>query len=194
MPSHDAAILNTGAARSGVSTRTAVRVACGIGLMALGAQVRFPVPGTEVPATLQSQAMLLVAFTLRPGEALAVMVGYLGLGVCGWPVFAAGSAGLAGPTGGYLLGFLLAAPLISWMSVRTKGVFGLACAGAVGFTVLFAVGVIWRWAYWSQAGGVPVGLAGMAATGFLPFAPKAAVEILLAGMLVRAVRCSRRGA
>jgi hypothetical protein len=66
---------------------------------ALGAQVRVPVPWSDVPMTLQSLAVLMVGFTLGPVAACSAMLLYLGCGAAGLPVFAPGSAGLFGATG-----------------------------------------------------------------------------------------------
>ena len=79
-------------------------------LIALSAQVAIPIG--PVPITMQTLAVLLVGALLgsRRG-ALSVLV-YLTEGVMGFPFFAGGAAGaayLAGPTGGYLIGFVFAA-------------------------------------------------------------------------------------
>jgi biotin transport system substrate-specific component len=72
------------------------------------------VPFGPVPFTLQTLMLFIIILVLRPGEALAAVAGYLALGALGFPVFAAmrgGLAVLAGPTGGFLLGYLVAAAL-----------------------------------------------------------------------------------
>lgn len=167
-------------------------VTASVAMMALAAQARFPVPGTEVPATLQSFVLLLVAFVLPAGQAFAAMTAYLTLGLFGAPVFASGSPGIWGPTGGFLVGFALCAPLIAFLRGSHPSAVRLVCAGLVGFVVLFALGNLWRWGYWSQFDGHGVSLAGALATGLLPFAPKALVEILLAASLVCVLRSNRR--
>jgi biotin transport system substrate-specific component len=160
------------------------RVVAGVALMALAAQVRFPVPGTEVPATLQSLAMILLALTLRPGETGAVMLAYLAVGIAGLPVFSGGSAGLSGSTGGFLVGFAVAAPLISLWAGRTARVGRMIFAALAGLVLLFALGNLWRWGFWSLVQGKQVGVAAVLATGFLPFAPKAIAEAVFAATLV----------
>jgi len=167
--------------------RTAGGVLVGCFLMSLAAQVKVPVPGTTVPMTLQSFAVLLVGFALEPSRAAAAMLLYLACGACGLPVFAPGSAGLAGETGGYIVGFVLAASVISL--VRGRGEAALVRslqAGTVGLMVLFVCGVGWR-AVWS-GGDVRFAVV----TGLLPFVVKAVVELLLALTLVTSVRGLRR--
>ncbi len=170
-----------------------LRIFAGVTLMALAAQVRFPVPGTEVPATLQSFALLLVAFTLRPVEAFSSMIAYLAIGFCGLPVFAAALPGTLGSTSGFLLGFAVTAPLVALMSGRSSGFRRLMFSGLLGFAVLFMIGNLWRWGYWSQVDGREVSLGAMLATGLLPFVPKALVEVFLAALLVSNMRRGRGG-
>ncbi|MCH8255792.1 MAG: biotin transporter BioY, partial [Gemmatimonadetes bacterium] len=78
-------------------------------LVALGAQMALPLPGTPVPVTLQVPAVLLVGGLLGPRMGAASLVLYLALGAAGLPVFAPmgapGVARLFGPTGGYLLAY-----------------------------------------------------------------------------------------
>jgi len=164
------------------------RIAGGVTLMALAAQVRFPVPGTEVPATLQSLALLLLAYWLRPAEAFAVMIGYLAAGACGLPVFAAAMPGVWGATTGFLLGFVVAAPAIGLLAGSAASFRRRVFSGLAGFTILFVIGNLWRWGYWSQVGGDEIGLVALLTTGLLPFVPKALVEIVFAATLVGVVR------
>jgi len=97
-----------------------VLVLAGSALIALSAQVRFPLPFSPVPVTGQTFAVLLVAAALgRLG--LASVIAYLVEGAIGLPVFAGGAFGVAtmvGPTGGYLIGFALAAALVGSAAER----------------------------------------------------------------------------
>ncbi len=176
------------------SARRVVRLFAGAAgfclLTAFAAQVRIPVPGTDVPITLQVLAVLLAGMSLRPGPAAGAMLAYVALGTLGLPFFAPGSAGLMGPTGGYILGFAAAAWLVSVCRGSGHAGFGrLLAAGAVGLVVLFALGVGWR-IVWL---GGDVGLA--LATGLFPFAAKALVELLLAvAITVKSPRCRGTGA
>lgn len=90
-------------------------------LISLSAQFsfEFTVGHTVVPITLQSLSVLVLASFLRPVESLLAVVLYISLGGIGIPIFADGTAGfsrLIGPTGGYFLGFLLAAVVISYVT------------------------------------------------------------------------------
>lgn len=74
--------------------------------------IDLPLGQTIVPVTLQSLAVLCSAYFLKPLEAIIATSLYVLLGVVGLPVFADGASGisvLTGPTGGYLIGFIIAA-------------------------------------------------------------------------------------
>ncbi len=156
-------------------------------VVAFGAQVRIYLPGTEVPMTLQSMAVLLVGLTLPRWRAASAMAVYLACGVAGLPVLAVGSAGLFGSTGGFLVGFIVAAWLIAVIRGNGDARYArLLLAGGVGLSVLFLLGTIWRlpWYNWHV-------LTTMT-TGIVPFVPKAVVQIFLAATLVFNVQRFRR--
>lgn len=86
-----------------------------VGLIALGARVDVAVPGSPVPQSLQTLAVLAAGLALGPRWGLAAGLIYLAAGAAGVPVFAGGASGvsvLTGPTAGYLVGFPLAALLV----------------------------------------------------------------------------------
>jgi len=146
-------------------------------LTALGAQVRVPVPWSDVPMTLQSFAVLLAGLTLGPAAAVSSMILYLAFGAAGLPVFAQGSAGIVGATGGYLVGFVFAALTISLVRKRSGSTIRLLFSGGAGLGVLFGCGLAWRYFY-AMISGLDAGW--YLAAGVVPFLPKAVVELLLA--------------
>ena len=92
------------------ATAGVLRVA--LGTPALCASARMEVPLTPVPFTLQVLALCLVVLAMRPREAVASAASYVLVGALGAPVFSGGMAGVArvaGPTGGFILGFVAAA-------------------------------------------------------------------------------------
>ena len=118
------------------------------------------VPGIEllggVPITLQTFAIVLAALVLGAWRAFAAVVLYLGLGVIGLPVFANHTSGLAiltGPTGGYLVGFAIAALVVGAVAQvlaragrlgrRAPATAWLIAAGLVSIPVIYAVGAPW---------------------------------------------------
>ena len=116
-------------------------------LIAIGAYIAIPLPGTPVPIVFQNMFIFLAALVLGPWWALVSVCFYLFLGAIGFPVFSGGSGGIAklfGPTGGYLFGFIpsvLAAGAISRGLKHT--IAGNAAACAIGLLIVYASGVFW---------------------------------------------------
>src|SRR3712207_6388627 len=118
----------------------------GSGVIALSAQVS--VPFYPVPMTLQTLAVLGIGagFGARLGAAAVLL--YLAEGALGLPVFALGKAGpavLIGPTGGFLLGFVLAAALIGWFAERgaDRNALRMFAAALLAGAVLYVPGLAW---------------------------------------------------
>jgi biotin transport system substrate-specific component len=175
--------------------RRGLAVGLGALLVALAAQVVVPVPFSPVPMTLQPLAVLVVGGLLGAAGGLAALVLYLTLGILGLPVFAGGASGalhLAGPTGGYLLAFPIAAAVTGAVVGRktelAKGsVLRVLLACALGMVIIHVGGV----AQLALLGGDPT-LAFR--VGFIPFLTGdllkiglAAALILLAGRKIRAL-------
>jgi biotin transport system substrate-specific component len=176
-------------ASRGERTREMVTAALLAALLAASAWISIPVGA--VPVTLQVFIVLLAGLLLTPRGAFAAVGVYLLLGAAGLPVFAGGLGGtgvLAGPTGGYLWGFALAAAAVAWVRVRPvlAGSRGVADAVALtlGITLIYLAG-------WFQLALVTgMGVWPAFAAGVAPFvaidAVKAAVALGVAGALRRA--------
>jgi biotin transport system substrate-specific component len=96
-------------------TSTGLVVVLATALTAVAAQISFPIPGSPVPVTGQTFAVLITAAALGPVRGLLGQVLYLAVGALGLPVFSDHTHGLqviAGVDGGYLVGFLLAALVV----------------------------------------------------------------------------------
>ncbi len=97
-----------------------------VGLMALAAQVRIPLPHTPVPITLQTAVVLTAGGLLGAKWGTLTLTVYVLLGVSGLPFFAGANGGweyAIGATGGYLLGFIVAAFTTGYIAQR--GFLGL---------------------------------------------------------------------
>ncbi|MCI0351783.1 MAG: biotin transporter BioY [Acidobacteriales bacterium] len=149
--------------------------------VALCARVTLPLPFTPVPLSLQNFAVLLVGLLLGSRRGLAALVLYLAEGAAGLPVFAAGSAGLFGPTGGYLVAYPAVAFVAGWLrehSQRSFARYALACVAAE--ILLFAAGVSWLMIAFRQP------FAQAAAFGLYPFLAAEVVKVsAAAGIAVR---------
>ena len=176
--------LRLGAARRGLAA------AAGALVVALAAQVAVPVPLSPVPMTLQPLAVLAVGGVLGARAGAAALVLYLGLGLAGLPVYAAGSAGLArllGPTGGYLLAFPLAAGLTGLLAGGAPRLGRTPLGCAAGMLVIHLGGV----SQLALLGGDPwlalrVGLVPFLAGDLLKIGIAAAVILAAGGRLHRA--------
>ena len=121
------------------------------GSLLLTISAKLQIPFYPVPMTLQTLVVLLlgIAFGWRLG--FATVVFYLVQGAVGLPVFAGtpekglGLAYLMGPTGGYLIGFAVAAAITGWMAERgfDRTVVGAAAAMFCGNAVIYACGLAW---------------------------------------------------
>jgi biotin transport system substrate-specific component len=170
--------------------RAAVLVVLGTALMALSAKIQ--VPFFPVPMTMQSGVVLLIggAYGWRLGG--LTMLAYLAEGLVGLPVFAglaAGPAYFAGPTAGYLVGFVASAALMGLAVERgwTRSLAGMAASVTVASIVPFVTGVAWL----AVLAGPQAAIAG----GLVPFIPAAVLKGALAGLLLAKVdgAAQRRG-
>lgn len=139
----------------------AARLASNLATVVLGTLLiticaKINVPVWPVPVTLQGFAIaaLAAAFGLRIGVATVAL--YLLEGALGLPVFATGGglAYLVGPTGGFLLGFLVMAAMVGYAA--DKGASGkpltLFAAMVAADAVLLVLGFVWLLALSGQAG------------------------------------------
>lgn len=141
------------------------------------------IPVGAVPLSLTLLAVYLTAFLLTPGQMVGAVGVYLLLGAVGLPVFSGFSGGLgvlAGPTGGYLVGYLPAGVLCALAARRKRGqrVAGMVLATAV----VYLTGTAW---YCLQSG---VALLPALAVCVLPFLPGDGVKLAAALVLGPVVR------
>jgi biotin transport system substrate-specific component len=154
----------------------------GSALVALGAQLRIPLPFTPVPITGQTFAVLFTGAVLGSRRGALALLAYLAEGAAGLPVFAGGAGGAAhvlGPTGGYLLAYPLAAALTGWLAERgwDRSPARAFAVMALGSLVIFVLGVGWL----SRFVG---GLAPALVQGMLPFLPGDLLKNALAAALL----------
>ena len=173
--------------------RSAAVTAAGVAGFALAlaaaSQIAVPLPGTPVPLTLQPMLVVLAGLWLGPRAGAASMLLFLAAGAAGLPVFSPmgppGLLRLAGPTGGYLLAYPVAAFVAGALAQRAGGFGGRLLASAAGFGALFAGGVL-------QLAVLTGSLSGAIATGFLPFVVPDAAKVVVAALLAPARRRGTR--
>ncbi len=106
-----------------------------------------PLPFSLVPITLQTFGVMLVGCLLKPKLAFYVLVIYIMIGAVGIPVFSGFQSGigtLVGPTGGYIIAFLIGAVLISVISKNSLNFWRLFTANIIGgILVIHLIGTFW---------------------------------------------------
>jgi biotin transport system substrate-specific component len=170
-------------------TKDLVTAALVAALIAVGAWVALPIG--PVPVTLQTFAIVLAALVLPPRQAFAAVGVYILAGAVGVPVFAAGRSGLsviAGPTGGFLAGFLVGAPAGAWVRVALARRIGETSADAVAAAIAIGITYALGWAHLAFV--LDFGPTAALAGGVVPFlvadALKCAAAVAVAGALRRA--------
>ena len=161
--------------------RAPVLMVVGTALLALSAKIQ--VPFYPVPMTMQTLVVLVIgaAYGWRLGGATVAL--YLAEGALGLPVFAGAGAGIAymaGPTGGFLIGFLVAAMVTGVMAQRgwDRSLIRVVAMMAVGHAVIFVFGVAWLSSLFDFSRAWAVGVA--------PFYAATVLKTLLAAALMQA--------
>ncbi len=153
-------------------------------LTAVGAYIHIPIG--PVPIVLQNMFVLLAGMLLGSRWAVASMGIYLLVGAIGLPVFAGAKGGLAhflGPTGGYLIGFVVAAFLTGAVAERShRHAVVDALAVAAGSLAIYLIGVPWLKAVtgmsWEKA----------LMVGMVPFLAGDVIKATAAVLIARTVR------
>jgi len=152
---------------------------------AAGAYIIIPFP--VVPITLQTLFVALSAGLLGGRLGAASQLVYLLLGIIGLPVFAGGKGGIGvlfGPTGGYLIGFLVGAYVIGKIvEVKERpGVYLIAGAIAIGYIVIYMLGVA------QLALVAKMGLGKAVSVGVIPFLAGDCLKLILATAVITKLR------
>jgi len=158
-------------------------VVAGALLTALCAQLSFYLPGDPVPVTGQTFAVLLTGAALGANRGAAAQGLYVVLGAIGLPFYADGESGVDviwGATGGYLIGFIVAAYVVGRLAERhyDRNAFRALPTFAIGSLIVFAFGVPWL------AVALDISPAKALDLGFVPFIPGGIVKALAASALL----------
>jgi biotin transport system substrate-specific component len=163
---------------SSPAVRAIVLALIGTVLLTLSAKIQ--VPFWPVPMTMQTFVVLVLGMVYGWRLAGATVLLYLAQGAVGLPVFAAGGgiAYFAGPTAGYLAGFLLAAVAVGWLAEHgwDRSVPRTLAAMLIGTAIIFACGIAWL--------GTLIGLPQAISAGLVPFLLGEAVKIALATVIL----------
>ncbi|MCO6049338.1 biotin transporter BioY [Mesorhizobium sp. RP14(2022)] len=155
------------------------------GSLLMAAATHVTVPFDPVPLTLQTLVAIGLGFALGPKRGGAAILAYIVQGLAGWPVFAgtpmqgAGIAYLLGPTGGFIIGFLVQAVVAGLLAQRGWGRSMLTAMGAglLSTASIYPTGLLWL--------GSVIGFdKTLLALGLYPFVLGDLVKALLAGSLL----------
>jgi biotin transport system substrate-specific component len=167
--------------RMGSRLRHIALIAIGAVLIFATAKVSIPVPGSPVPITGQTFGVLLVGGALGFRRGLASIGLYVLIGLIGLPFFAEGKGGVqvvAGATGGYIVGFLVAGSIVGRLAELgwDRRIVGALGAMAIGNVVIYLIGVPWLMvvAHLDLTTGI--------AKGLTPFVLGDAIKLILAAI------------
>lgn len=154
-------------------------------IIALFANVSFRLPFSPVPIATQATVILLLSCFLGSKRATLSVLAFLMQGASGLPVFAGGKFGiahLAGPTGGYILGYLAAAFVTGLIMERIEQRTISKTLGAMGLgnLIVYLFGLPWLSVY--------IGWQNAFMLGMLPFLLTDALKILVAVQFLKSTR------
>lgn len=164
-----------------LKTSDLTKIALLVALLAASSYISIPLPFTPIVITAQSIVINLVGLILTPGQAAITVGTWILLGAVGLPVFSGGAGGLGklfGPTGGYILGYFLAAIVISVLKGKKNQMFRYCVVTIIpGMPIIYLFGTVYM--------KVLTGLSWKAAivSGVVPFIPGDIVKCIVAGMI-----------
>lgn len=163
--------------------RMSVYCALFTALIIIGAYISIPIPVGPVPIVLADFFVMLSGLFLGGKYGLLSVALYLALGILGMPVFSSGASGFAflfGPTGGFLLGYLLLVASIGFLTDKLKPSFTTDLIGIMmGNVLLYALGITWLRIT------LDISWASATVIGLIPFIPGTIIKVIVALIISR---------
>ena len=170
---------------SALRTKQAMMVILGVAALILTAKIQVFIPGTPVPITMTTFGVLTIGAAYGARLGAMTILGYLAIGAIGFDVFASSSAENAGltymmgGTGGYLIGYVLAAFALGFAARKgwDRNVVLMGLAMLIGNALIYVPGLLWLHQFasgWEQT----------LAWGITPFLIGDALKLGLAALLV----------
>jgi biotin transport system substrate-specific component len=163
-------------------------------LTGLLAQARFYLPWSPVPLTGQTFGVLLAGVLLGTWWGGISMTLYIGLGAGGVPWFQGWNSGLAylaGPTGGYIIGFILAALFLGYFTdkyIRARSfTVMLGLMFFASFILIYGPGLLQLHLWLSNVKGEAVTFGQLLTMGAIPFLAGDATKALIAALITRGI-------
>lgn len=164
-----------------ITTRQLTLIGVMTAITCILAPFAIPMPFSPVPISLTNLVIYITVFVLGMKFSTISYIIYLLLGAVGLPVFSSFSGGLgklAGPTGGYLIGFIFLALIAGFFIEHFPGKLHFAIMGIVlGSAVYYLFGTIWL------AQQMGLSLSAALAAGVIPYLPGDCLKIIIAAIL-----------
>lgn len=171
----------TSAKKTFVTTKQLTLIGLMTAVTCILAPFAIPLPFSPVPISLTNLVINITVFVLGMKFSTVSYIIYLLLGIAGLPVFSGFSGGLgkfAGPTGGYLIGFIFLAVIAGYFAERFPGKILFAAAGLIiGTVISYLFGTVWL------AAQMELSFSAALSIGVLPYLPGDAVKIIIACIL-----------
>lgn len=184
-----AEIVPVGRPRAIAYSRDVAYVAAGVALMTVCAWIS--IPAGDVPFTLQTFAVSVIGMLLGWKRGFAAVAIYILAGLVGIPVFAgfrAGVQAIAGPTGGYIFGFLFAVTVSGFCKLiplknKTVRITIIFAGMLLGLIVCYSFGTLWFLGVYAKKTGVEIGLSAALMTCVVPYIVPDLVKTALAAVI-----------
>jgi len=171
--------------KSAITSETSINILKVImGVIAIFASAQIAIPIKPVPITLHTVMISIIAFTYTPRLGFITVLTYIVAGVVGLPMFSKFSGGLhyfMGATFGYLIGMLIATPVMSTLNQRYSQKFlGVLCTCLIGHVIIYLLGMGWL----STIIGIKMALY----SGLIVYIPTGVVKILIFSYLYSSIK------
>ena len=167
-----------------LSVRDITLVGMCAALMAIFSQLSIPLPFTTVPLTLQTFGVVIIAIILEHKLGTLTMLIWTLVGAIGLPVFAGFSGGFSvviGPTGGYIIGFIIMAFIVGYAASKDNKVV-LFAGVYLGQAIQYTCGVL------QMKVVLGLGMHEALVAGLYPFILKGIIEVALAAMIALLIK------
>lgn len=128
-----------------MNTKQLTKISICTTILCISAYISIPL--TPIVITAQTIAVNLIALVLKPKESISSIGIYILLGIIGLPVFAGATSGIGiilGPTGGFILGFIISAPCISFFKGKKADLKRyLFITILIGMPIIYLFGAVW---------------------------------------------------
>ncbi len=148
-----------------------------MGVFALFASANISIPIKPVPITLQTVIVSLISLTSTPFVSILTILSYLSIGAFGVPMFANFGGGIlyiTGPSGGYLAGMLISAPIISILArdyFSSSKFSDIILCSLAGHSVIYCTGLAWLATF--------IGIKHAIYSGFIIYIPTGILKIII---------------